>query len=60
MPILGLFFACFGIIFLAVVGWSAGGIGRWLGRHLHYVQSIRWLIDYALIGLGVRLTTIEQ
>ena len=60
MLVFGLLFACFGVVFLSIVGWSAGGIGRWLARKPRYVHTIRWLTGGALIGLGVRLAFAER
>jgi threonine/homoserine/homoserine lactone efflux protein len=60
MLVYGLLFATFGVVFLLVVGWSAGGIGRWLARKPRYVSTIRYLTGGALIGLGVRLAFVER
>jgi threonine/homoserine/homoserine lactone efflux protein len=60
MLVLGLLFAFFGVLFLTVVGYSAGGIGRWLARKPRYIGTIRWLTGGALIGLGVRLASVER
>jgi threonine/homoserine/homoserine lactone efflux protein len=60
MLMFGLLFAGFGVVFLGVVGWSAGGIGRWLTRKPRYVSMIRWLTGGVLIGLGVRLAFVER
>ena len=60
MVSLGLLFAFFGVLFLTVVGYSAGWIGRWLAQKQHYVSMIRWLTGGVLIGLGVRLAFADR
>lgn len=60
MAILGLTFACFGLCFLAVVGYSAGAIGGWLMRRPYYAQFLQRFAGGILIGLGVRLAFIER
>ncbi len=60
MLVFGLLFAGFGVVFLSIVGWSAGGIGRWLAHKPRYVSTIRYLTGGALIGLGVRLAFVER
>ncbi|MBI3152491.1 MAG: LysE family translocator [Chloroflexi bacterium] len=60
MAILGLTFACFGLCFLAVVGYSAGAIGGWLMRRPYYTQFLQRLAGGILIGLGVQLAFTER
>ncbi len=60
MVILGLTFACFGLCFLLVVGYSSGAIGRWLTRRPSYAQISQRLAGGILIGLGVRLALTER
>ncbi|MDQ5854571.1 MAG: LysE family translocator [Chloroflexota bacterium] len=60
MLMYGLLFAGFGVVFLSLVGWSAGGIGRWLAQQPRHVRPIRWLTGGALIGLGLRLALVER
>lgn len=59
MAILGLTFACFGLCFLLVVGYSSGAMGRWLTRRPSYAQFSQRLAGGILIGLGVRLALTE-
>ncbi|MDO9302576.1 MAG: LysE family translocator [Anaerolineales bacterium] len=60
MVILGLTFACFGLCFLAVVGYSAGAIGGWLTRRPYFAHFLQRLAGGILIGLGVRLAFTKQ
>lgn len=60
MIFLGLTFACFGLCFLLVVGYSSGTIGSWLTRQPHYAQFLQRLAGGILIGLGVRLALTER
>ncbi len=60
MIILGLTFACFGLCFLLVVGYSSGTIGRWLTRRPQYAQFFQRLAGGILIGLGIRLALTER
>ncbi len=60
MTILGLTFACFGLCFLLVVGYSAGAIGGWLTRRPYYAQFLQRFAGGILIGLGVRLALTER
>lgn len=60
MVILGLTFACFGLCFLLVVGYSSGAIGGWLTRRPHYAQFFQRLAGGILIGLGIRLALTER
>ena len=58
--LLGLTFACFGLCFLVVVGYSSGAIGSWLTRRPHYTPLLQRLAGGLLIGLGARLALTEQ
>jgi threonine/homoserine/homoserine lactone efflux protein len=60
MVILGLTFACFGLCFLLVVGYSSGTIGGWLTRRPHTAQSLQRLAGGILIALGIRLALTER
>ena len=60
MIFLGLMFACFGLCFLLVVGYSSGTIGRWLTQRPQYTQSLQRLAGGILIGLGIRLAFTEH
>ena len=60
MVILGITFACFGLCFLLVVGFSSGTIGRWLTARPHYAQFFQRLAGGILIGLGIRLALAEK
>ena len=60
MVILGITFACFGLCFLLVVGYSSGTIGRWLTYRPQYAQFFQRLAGGILIGLGIRLAFTEQ
>ncbi len=60
MVILGLTFACFGLCFLAVVGYSAGAIGGSLTRRPYFAHFLQRLAGGILIGLGVRLAFTKQ
>ena len=60
MIFLGLTFACFGLCFLLVVGYSSGTIGRWLTNRPQYTQSLQRLAGGILIGLGIRLAFTEH
>jgi len=60
MVILGITFACFGLCFLLVVGYSSGTIGRWLTVRPQYAQFLQRLAGGILIGLGIRLALSEQ
>jgi threonine/homoserine/homoserine lactone efflux protein len=60
MVVLGLTFACFGLCFLLVVGYSSGAIGGWFTRQPRYTQFLQRLAGGILIGLGVRLALTER
>jgi threonine/homoserine/homoserine lactone efflux protein len=60
MIILGLTFACFGLCFLLVVGYSSGSIGRWLTYRPQYAQFFQRLAGAILIGLGIRLALTDK
>ena len=60
MIFLGVMFACFGLCFLLVVGYSSGTIGRWLTQRPQYTQSLQRLAGGILIGLGIRLAFTEH
>jgi threonine/homoserine/homoserine lactone efflux protein len=60
MIILGLTFACFGLCFLLIVGYSSGTIGRWLMDRPRYAQFFQRLAAGILIGLGMRLALTEK
>lgn len=60
MLFLGLTFACFGLCFLLVVGYSSGSIGRWLTYRPQYAQLFQRIAAGILIGLGIRLALTER
>ena len=60
MLTLGIIFALFGVVFLSVVGYFAGGIGSWLSRQPSIADKLRWLTGAIFIGLGLRLAFIER
>ena len=60
MVVLGLTFACFGLCFLLVVGYSSGTIGKWLAYRPQYAQFFQRLAGGILIGLGIRLALTEK
>ena len=60
MVILGLTFACFGLCFLLVVGYSSGTLGNWLTNRPRYTQFLQRFSGGILIGLGVRLALVRQ
>ena len=60
MVTLGLTFACFGLCFLLVIGYSSGTIGSWLTRRPRYTQFLQRFAGGILIGLGVRLARVKQ
>ena len=57
---LGIVFALFGVMFLSVVGYFSGGIGRWLANRAGLASVLRWLSGGVFIGLGVRLALVER
>lgn len=57
---LGLLFAAFGVAFLSVLGFFAGGVGSWLSRQPRYSDILRWLTGSIFIGLGLRLALVER
>lgn len=60
MVLLGLTFACFGLCFLLVVGYSSGTIGKWLTGRPQYAQFFQRLAGGILISLGMRLALTEK
>lgn len=60
MVILGITFACFGLCFLLLVGYSSGTLGRWLTHRPQYAQFFQRLSSGILIGLGIRLALTEK
>ena len=60
MIALGLTFACFGLCFLLIVGYSSGTIGRWLMDRPRYAQFFQRLAAGILIALGIRLALTEK
>src|SRR5215208_2067391 len=51
LAILGITFACFGLCFLLLVGYSSGTIGTWLTYQPRYAQFFQRLAAGMLIGL---------
>jgi threonine/homoserine/homoserine lactone efflux protein len=60
MVLLGLTFACFGLCFLLVVGYSSGTIGSWLTYRPQYRQFFQRLAGGMLVVLGIRLALTER
>jgi threonine/homoserine/homoserine lactone efflux protein len=60
LVVLGITFACFGLCFLLVVGYSSGSIGRWLTVRPKYAQFFQRLAGGILMGLGIRLALTER
>jgi threonine/homoserine/homoserine lactone efflux protein len=60
MACLGLTFALFGIVFLVIVGYFSGSIGRWMSNKQYFTQKISWFTGSILIGLGLRLAFMER
>jgi len=60
MVTLGVTFACFGLCFLLIVGYSSGTIGRWLMDRPRYAQFFQRFAGGILIGLGIRLALTEK
>ena len=60
MVILGITFACFGLIFLLVIGYSSGTIGKWLTHKPQRAHFFQRLAGGILIGLGIRLAFTEK
>jgi threonine/homoserine/homoserine lactone efflux protein len=60
MVILGLTFACFGLCFLLVVGYSSGTIGGWLTQRPQYGKILQRFGAGILIALGIRLALTER
>lgn len=60
MVLLGLTFACFGLCFLLMVGYSSGTIGAWLTRRPQVGQILQRFAAGILIALGIRLALTER
>jgi threonine/homoserine/homoserine lactone efflux protein len=60
MVFLGMTFACFGLCFLLLVGYSFGTIGGWLMHRPHYAQFFQRLASGILVALGIRLAFTER
>lgn len=60
MVILGLTFACFGLCFLLVVGYSSGTLGTWLTGRPQYTRFFQRLAGGILVSLGIRLAITEK
>ncbi|HJR80044.1 MAG TPA: LysE family translocator [Anaerolineales bacterium] len=60
MLTLGMTFACFGLCFLLIVGYSSGAIGTWLTRRPQYARFLQRFAAGILIALGVRLAFAER
>lgn len=60
LVVLGITFACFGLCFLLVVGYSSGSIGSWLTVRPKYAQFFQRLAGGILMGLGIRLALTER
>jgi threonine/homoserine/homoserine lactone efflux protein len=60
MAFLGVTFACFGLCFLLLVGYSSGSIGKWLTYRPQCTQFFQRLAGGILIALGIRLAFTER
>jgi threonine/homoserine/homoserine lactone efflux protein len=60
MIVLGLIFAFFGVIYLSIVGYSAGYISTWIAQHPRSLKPLRWLAGSVFLGLGLRLAFTER
>jgi threonine/homoserine/homoserine lactone efflux protein len=60
MIVLGLIFAFFGVIYLSIVGYSAGYISTWIAQHPRSLKPLRWLTGSVFLGLGLRLAFTER
>ncbi|MEO8356228.1 MAG: LysE family translocator [Chloroflexota bacterium] len=60
MVILGVTFACFGLGFLLLVGYSSGTIGRWLLYRPQYARFFQRAVGGILMGLGIKLAFTER
>lgn len=60
MVILGIAFACFGLVFLLVVGFFSGTVGKWLTYRPQYSLFFQRVAGGILMALGIRLAFTEQ
>ena len=60
MVFLGVTFACFGLCFLLLVGYSSGTIGGWLLSRPRYAHFFQQFTGGILIALGIRLAFTER
>ena len=60
MIVLGLIFAFFGVIYLSVIGYSAGHVGAWIAQHPRSLKPLRWATGGIFLGLGLRLAFTEH
>lgn len=60
MMLLGLLFAGMGILFLCVVGYFAGHVGRWLQRRPVWAARMRWITGSVFLLLGIRLAFLRR
>ena len=60
MICLGIMFAFFGAVFLALLGYYSGSIGAWLSGRQRCADKIRWMTGSILIALGLRLAFMQR
>ena len=60
MVSLGIIFACFGLVFLLVVGYFSGTVGKWLTYRPQYSLFLQRVTGGILVALGVRLAFTER
>jgi threonine/homoserine/homoserine lactone efflux protein len=60
MVSLGVTFACFGLVFLLVVGYFSGTVGKWLTHRPHYSRFLQRVASGLLVALGIRLALTER
>jgi threonine/homoserine/homoserine lactone efflux protein len=60
MLMLGGLFVVMTLAFTSLVGFFAGGLGRWLAGRRGVANTLRWLTGGVFIGLGVRLAFTER
>ena len=57
---MGVTFALFGVVFLALVGYFSGAIGRWLSRKHFLAEKLSLVTGSLLIALGIRLVFVDR
>ena len=57
---MGVTFAFFGVVFLTLVGYFSGAIGRWLSRKDFLAEKLSLVTGSLLIALGIRLVFVDR